>query len=748
MAGKKNENSCDASLSAALFWIVIAFLGAVLSRVEGALFYLVLGALLFLVYFPISTIFKTVLALSDPSTAARPVDDTGRVFGRTLRLLFCWATPVIKAFFDVFFKSSQHRAKTKNATFSNPPTSGPSASGRADIFLDPENVGVKEPFLMREESSQVNAENWLISLFVSLPIDLAAIVAICRWGGELTEGYGVLAKLSFFFFSVVFVAILAMTLVRVIIKWGRLLRDARTFFPDPILYWRFWGEEEGEEDGPANGEKSGEGEEAEEESNFHEIVVTRYVQKKDDSPIIDSTARVVVPETINGFPVTRIADAAFEDSEFLGEVVLSDAVTTVGARAFANCPRLYTLTLTDAVTSIGADAFSQNTCLVVPTGSYAEEWARMNGARTRVVPSSNKPRSTPSASGSSNASQTPTPTPAGNSWGSFYWIERGEDATITGIASTQIEKLKIPSKVAGRLVVEIGARAFQGGSFQTATFPRELQTIGFCAFEGCANLARVELPRRLLTIGSLAFQACRKLSNVSLPNGIERIEDSAFVDCDALATLFLPSSLKHIGASPFSAQTTLTVIAGSYAEKWAAGQSDCRYRVLGSPGRATGATSGASSRSPAPVARNADPAANANVFYVPKGYKNSRCDEVGEAVFKGDPSITEAAIPEGIERVENMAFYECFNLCRAILPDSLRAIGAGAFAECPRLKEIVIPNGVTRIGRKAFGKETTLVVAPYSYAQRWANENGMKTRVFDWQERLQEVQILRGARRS
>ncbi len=95
-----------------------------------------------------------------------------------------------------------------------------------------------------------------------------------------------------------------------------------------------------------------------------------------------------------------------------------------------------------------------------------------------------------------------------------------------------------------------------------------------------------------------------------------------------------------------------------------------------------------------------------------------------------------------------MAFYECFNLCRAILPDSLRAIGAGAFAECPRLKEIVIPNGVTRIGRKAFGKETTLVVAPYSYAQRWANENGMKTRVFDWQERLQEVQILRGARRS
>ena len=66
----------------------------------------------------------------------------------------------------------------------------------------------------------MNAENWLISLFVSLPVDIAAIVAICRWGGELTEGYGVFSKLSFFFFYVVFTALFSMTLVRVFIRLG------------------------------------------------------------------------------------------------------------------------------------------------------------------------------------------------------------------------------------------------------------------------------------------------------------------------------------------------------------------------------------------------------------------------------------------------------------------------------------------------------------------------------------------------
>lgn len=748
--------------------------GALLYLIAGGLFFcrkldldpgfiLVMLGLLFLALFPFGLFFDAFLHPNKRTGPPNFVSDAGRKLGRAARLPFFWVKPIGKFFFDVFLYSSQQKAKKRNATFSAQPPSGAASSEQPtidlsspspiDAILAPKTNEFNEPFLIRRESAQVNAENWLISLFVSLPVDIAAIVAICRWGGELTEGYGVFSKLSFFFFYVVFTALFSMTLVRVFIRWGKLLRDASTLFPDPILYWRFWGEEEGEGNDSEENEASND-----EESDYREIVVDRYVQK-DDSAREGQLTRVVVPDSIDGCPVTRIADGAFEYSPYLNEVVLSDTVTTIGARAFADCPRLDSITLTDFVTTIGADAFSKQTRLVVPSGSYAEEWARKNGATIQVVASKKSARvpasSASSAQASPSSSNAPSapqaPTPAGNCWGSFYWIENGEDATITGMASTQLTKLKIPSEVAGRKVVEIGARAFQGGAFQTATFPDDLKTIGFCAFEGCANLKRVDLPRRLKTIGPLAFQACRNLTKVSLPNGLEKIEDSAFADCDALKSLHLPSSLQQIGTAPFSGQTTLTVIAGSYAQGWAAAQNDCQYRAMGASGRATGATSGKAPRrtpSPAPKSAGNEAVSNSNVFYVPKGYKNSPLDAVGEAVFKGDPTIVEAAIPEGIVRVDNMAFYECYRLRRAILPDSLRAIGAGAFAECPQLKEVVVPNGVASIARKAFDKNTTLVVAPYSYAQRWADENGIKTRVFDWQERLQEVQILRRAPRN
>lgn len=752
--------------------------GALLYLIAGGLYFcrkldldpgfvLIMAGLLILALFPYGLFFDAFLHPNKRTGPPNFISDVGRKLGRVARIPFFWVKPIGKFFFDVFFQSSQQKAKTKNATFSAQPplnasssaqpTNDASSPSSIDAIFDPAKRGFNEPFLIREESAQVNAENWLISLFVSLPLDLAAIVAICRWGGELTEGYGVFSKLVFLFFSVVFTALFSMTLVRVFIRWGKLLRDASTLFPDPILYWRLWGEEEGEVKKDEEDEASGE-----EEADSHEIVVSRYVQK-DDSAREGRLTRVVVPDSIDGCPVTRIADGAFEDSPYLNEVILSDSVTTIGARAFADCPRLDSITLTDSVTSIGADAFSKQTRLVVPSGSYAEEWARKNGATTQTV-ASKKSASVPKFNAPQAASNAPSapqaPTPKGNCWGSFYWIENGEDATITGMASTQVAKLKIPSEVAGRKVVEIGARAFQRGAFQSVTFPDDLKAIGFCAFEGCANLKRVDLPRRLKTIDALAFQACRNLTKVSFPNGLEKIEDSAFADCDSLTSIHLPSSLRRIGNAPFSEQTTLTVIAGSYAERWASTQNDCRYRAMGATGRATGATSGkaarrtsspSSARDSSSAPRNAGNAAvvsNENVFYVPKGYKNSPLNVVGEAVFKGDPTLFEAAIPEGIERVENMAFYECSNLRRAILPDSLRAIGAGAFAECPQLKEVVIPNGVASIARKAFDKDTTLVVAPYSYAQRWADENGIKTRVFDWQERLQEIQILRRAPRK
>ena len=53
-----------------------------------------------------------------------------------------------------------------------------------------------------------------------------------------------------------------------------------------------------------------------------------------------SCARLVIPETLGGVPVTEIAEGAFRGRTDIVELVLSDSVQTVCESAFENCVSL------------------------------------------------------------------------------------------------------------------------------------------------------------------------------------------------------------------------------------------------------------------------------------------------------------------------------------------------------------------------------------------------------------------------
>ena len=50
---------------------------------------------------------------------------------------------------------------------------------------------------------------------------------------------------------------------------------------------------------------------------------------------------------------------------------------------------------------------------------------------------------------------------------------------------------------------------------------------------------------------------------------------------------------------------------------------------------------------------------------------------------------------EGVEKIGNLAFYQCSNLKEVNLPNSLRSIGRMVFSTCPSLEEIAIPEKIT-----------------------------------------------------
>jgi hypothetical protein len=51
---------------------------------------------------------------------------------------------------------------------------------------------------------------------------------------------------------------------------------------------------------------------------------------------------------------------------------------------------------------------------------------------------------------------------------------------------------------------------------------------------------------------------------------------------------------------------------------------------------------------------------------------------------------TNYTIPDGIQCIDDLAFYGCKHLVNIVLPESVKFIGDGAFAECKRLKTVTL----------------------------------------------------------
>lgn len=79
-----------------------------------------------------------------------------------------------------------------------------------------------------------------------------------------------------------------------------------------------------------------------------EITITGYSGKNMD---------LVIPKTIDGYPVTRIGESAFSEHEYLNSVIIPDGVVAIGNAAFSKCYDLTRVELPESLVTIGGSAF-------------------------------------------------------------------------------------------------------------------------------------------------------------------------------------------------------------------------------------------------------------------------------------------------------------------------------------------------------------------------------------------------------
>ena len=253
----------------------------------------------------------------------------------------------------------------------------------------------------------------------------------------------------------------------------------------------------------------------------------------------EEAAEVVIPATLDGYPVTAIAAEAFRDCKTLKRVEIADSVMTIGQGAFYGCKALRDVVLPAGLTEIRQSTFYDCQSLSSVT------------------------------------------IPAG----------------VTVIGNYAFENcIALASVTLPESLTDIGAYAFdQCRSLEELDVPDSAVSLGECAFQGCSSLRTVTLPAGMTTIGNYAFEDCRALTDITLPTGMVFIGPRALWGCKALANVYVAKNshgyfwaLEHVNSwliTPLesgdgAAQETLT--ADMLVGTWRCGGHYLTFREDGS----------------------------------------------------------------------------------------------------------------------------------------------------------------------
>lgn len=290
---------------------------------------------------------------------------------------------------------------------------------------------------------------------------------------------------------------------------------------------------------------------------------------------------LVIPNKIDGYKVTAIADNAFAFNKEITKVVIPDSVESIGEKAFLNCWALADVKLGTGVTSIGYDAFGFAKALEtisIPdsvTTIGAEAFAR--GALTKInigknvtvigdgafldcegmtainVADDNAVYSSKDGVFFDKSGETLLQYPNAKE-GTAYVLPEGVKTIRT---NAFYRNNKLESVVLADSVTSIGAAAFSYSQIKNITLGSSLENIEEGAFERCENLGNIILPDTLKTIGKAAFYACTSITEVTIPDSVITIGKSAFQRDTGIKTVILGTGVETIGPAAFGNNANL-----------------------------------------------------------------------------------------------------------------------------------------------------------------------------------------------
>lgn len=371
---------------------------------------------------------------------------------------------------------------------------------------------------------------------------------------------------------------------------------------------------------------------------------------------------------IFGGNLTGIADNAFAGSTTLTGITVPDGVTTIGAHAFDGCTALATITLPKTVTLFNNNAFAgldnitDVWCIADPealtwdgTGfkdgkqtvmhvMVADDWTtKFPDANVTFQGDMTRFRYTAMSKDTKSFYETDNFVGATEMVQHDYNTETGEGSVIfkgivTGLEyRTFYRNELLTSIIIPTTVTEMKDYIFNGCSkLTTVSLPNTITSMGGSNFSQCTSLTTVNIPTSLNAIPSSTFYKCSSLADIDIPVTITDIGSSAFSNCTGLTNIFIPATVTQIGSHAFEDCTNLTKVITPDLAAWCA--------IDYSGGNA-----------------DSNPLCHAKHLYV--GSKASNTE------------VTDLVIPDGVEEVKRLTFYNCEGLTSIVIPASVTTIG-------------------------------------------------------------------------
>ena len=260
----------------------------------------------------------------------------------------------------------------------------------------------------------------------------------------------------------------------------------------------------------------------------------------------------------------------------------------------------------------------------------------------------------------------------------------------------------------------VGNYAFSTSGLKKLNLPATVTYIGEYAFAYCSKLHQFAWPESVPTINDCTFKGCTALTDVQLPDNLYRIGGGSFDGCTSLTSLAIPQQLCRIGRNAFRATPWYDGLpfvdgvkyAGNVAMETTASNIALREGTTGVAGGFCGEMYDQ----------------NISYNYRDKYHKQrdypvtvtlpASLRYIGPSAFINSPLAT-VTIPDGVEEIEEYAFFYNLGLTSLQLPNTLKRLGHESFAY-GSFPKVTIPESIEELSYRCFVNNSDLLRVEYN----------------------------------